>query len=186
MWNNQRECDPLKYIENHHKFSCIGLVQKYIVWEKMVSVVGEMFCNPYTTELVVRRRRESLKRDRYDVFDLSDNLIFTVDGGIWNIRRKRVLRDATGTPLLSMRTKVTHIPHWSSYLYINILSTKSFNYISIVEEWSHVVYMKFGWVLMERLSKTLKQQVNSKYIFRESWLHNLIFPSKTQLLICVT
>lgn len=74
----------------------------------MVSVVGEMFCNPYTTELVVRRRRESLKRDRYDVFDLSDNLIFTIEGGTWNIRRKRVLRDATGIPLLSMRTKVTH------------------------------------------------------------------------------
>ncbi|OAP04210.1 hypothetical protein AXX17_AT3G10880 [Arabidopsis thaliana] len=73
----------------------------------MVSVVGEMFCNPYTTELVVRRRRESLKRERYDVFDLSNNLIFTVDGGIWNIRRKRVLRDAAGIPLLSMRTKVT-------------------------------------------------------------------------------
>ncbi|KAL9290984.1 Protein LURP-one-related 9 [Arabidopsis thaliana] len=71
----------------------------------MVSVVGEMFCNPYTTELVVRRRRESLKRERYDVFDLSNNLIFTVDGGIWNIRRKRVLRDAAGIPLLSMRTK---------------------------------------------------------------------------------
>ncbi|KAL1187898.1 Protein LURP-one-related 9 [Cardamine amara subsp. amara] len=71
----------------------------------MVSVVGEMFCNPYTTELVVRRRRESLKRDRFDVFDLSDNLIFTVDGSIWNIRRKCVLRDATGIPLLSMRTK---------------------------------------------------------------------------------
>ncbi|CAH2054117.1 unnamed protein product [Thlaspi arvense] len=71
----------------------------------MVSVVGEMFCNPYTTELVVRRQRESLRRDRYDVFDLSDNLIFTIDGGIWNIRRKRVLRDATGVPLLSMRTK---------------------------------------------------------------------------------
>uniref|UniRef100_A0A1J3IJT1 Protein LURP-one-related 9 n=1 Tax=Noccaea caerulescens TaxID=107243 RepID=A0A1J3IJT1_NOCCA len=83
----------------------------------MVSVVGEMFCNPYTTELVVRRRRESLKRDRYDVFDLSDNLIFTVDGGIWNIRRKRVLRDATGTPLLSMRTKglVTMRYKWEVY-----------------------------------------------------------------------
>ncbi|CAA7041442.1 unnamed protein product [Microthlaspi erraticum] len=83
----------------------------------MVSVVGEMFCNPYTTELVVRRRRESLKRDRYDVFDLSDNLIFTIDGSIWNIRRKRVLRDASGTPLLSMRTKglVTMRYKWEVY-----------------------------------------------------------------------
>ncbi|KAJ0249481.1 Protein LURP-one-related 9 [Hirschfeldia incana] len=83
----------------------------------MVSVVGEMFCNPYTTELVVRRRRESLRRDRFDVFDLSDNLIFTVDGGTWNIRRKRVLRDATGSPLLSMRTKgiVTIRYTWEVY-----------------------------------------------------------------------
>ncbi|EOA31502.1 hypothetical protein CARUB_v10014688mg [Capsella rubella] len=83
----------------------------------MVSVVGEMFCNPYTTELVVRRRRESLKTDRYDVFDHSDNLIFTVDGGIWNIRRKRVLRDATGVPVLSMRTKgvVTMRYKWEVY-----------------------------------------------------------------------
>ncbi|CAF2127070.1 hypothetical protein BRARA_C03347 [Brassica rapa] len=83
----------------------------------MVSVVGEMFCNPYTTELVVRRRRESLKRDRFDVFDLSDNLIFTIDGGTWNIRRKRVLRDATGLPLLSMRTKgiVTMRYKWEVY-----------------------------------------------------------------------
>ncbi|CAN6810080.1 hypothetical protein Bca4012_003956 [Brassica carinata] len=83
----------------------------------MVSVVGEMFCNPYTTELVVRRRRESLKRDRFDVFDLSDNLIFTIDGGTWNIRRKRVLRDATGLSLLSMRTKgiVTMRYKWEVY-----------------------------------------------------------------------
>ncbi|XP_010489870.1 PREDICTED: protein LURP-one-related 9-like [Camelina sativa] len=83
----------------------------------MVSVVGEMFCNPYTTELVVRRRRESLKKERYDVFDLSNNLIFTVDGGIWDIRRKRVLRDATGTPLLSMRTKglITMRYNWEVY-----------------------------------------------------------------------
>ncbi|XP_019096750.1 PREDICTED: protein LURP-one-related 9-like [Camelina sativa] len=83
----------------------------------MVSVVGEMFCNPYTTELVVRRRRESLKKERYDVFDLSNNLIFTVDGGIWDIRRRRVLRDATGTPLLSMRTKglITMRYNWAVY-----------------------------------------------------------------------
>ncbi|XP_024015056.1 protein LURP-one-related 9 [Eutrema salsugineum] len=83
----------------------------------MVSVVEEMFCNPYITELMVRRRRESLKRDRYDVYDLSDNLIFTIDGGTWNIRRKRVLRDATGIPLLSMRTKglVTMRYKWEVY-----------------------------------------------------------------------
>ncbi|CAH8283493.1 unnamed protein product [Eruca vesicaria subsp. sativa] len=83
----------------------------------MVSVVGEMFCNPYTTELVVRRQRESLKRDRFDVFDLSGNLIFTVDGGTWNIRRKRTLRDASGIPLLSMRTKgiITMRYKWEVY-----------------------------------------------------------------------
>ncbi|CAN6921493.1 unnamed protein product, partial [Brassica oleracea] len=42
--------------------------------------------------------------DRYDTLDLSDNLIFAIDGGIRNIRRKRVLCDYTGIPLPSMKT----------------------------------------------------------------------------------
>ncbi|KAF3600421.1 hypothetical protein F2Q69_00038783, partial [Brassica cretica] len=44
--------------------------------------------------------------DRYDTFDLSDNLIFAIDGGIRNIRRKRVLCDYTGIPLPSMKTMI--------------------------------------------------------------------------------
>ncbi|KAH0943925.1 hypothetical protein HID58_003562, partial [Brassica napus] len=39
--------------------------------------------------------RVSESLDRYDAFDLSDNPIFAIDGGIRNIRRKRVLCDTT-------------------------------------------------------------------------------------------
>ncbi|KAF2542339.1 hypothetical protein F2Q68_00032967, partial [Brassica cretica] len=54
--------------------------------------------------------------DRYDTFDLSDNLIFAIDGGIRNIRRKRVLCDYTGIPLPSMKTMVVHDFSWGGLI----------------------------------------------------------------------
>ncbi|OAY46344.1 protein LURP-one-related 14 [Manihot esculenta] len=81
-----------------------------------VSVVGDGYCFPYPMELIVKKKIKKLSSAQFEVFDLSGNLLLQVDGGVWNLKMKRILRDPAGFPILTMRGKALTFWHkWKAY-----------------------------------------------------------------------
>ncbi|CAI0416192.1 unnamed protein product [Linum tenue] len=82
-----------------------------------VSVVGDGYCFPYCKELVVKKKIKGLSNALFEVFDLCGNIILHVEGGVWNFRMKRVFRDASGFPVLTLYGKSLTLWHkWSAYI----------------------------------------------------------------------
>ncbi|PON79062.1 LURP1-related protein domain containing protein [Parasponia andersonii] len=71
----------------------------------MVSVVGDGFCVPYPVELTVKKKNHGLFDSCYEALDVNGNLFLQVNGSFRNFQKKRVMRDAAGLPLLTMREK---------------------------------------------------------------------------------
>ncbi|XVE69501.1 hypothetical protein DITRI_Ditri09bG0157000 [Diplodiscus trichospermus] len=81
------------------------LVQNMASDDHMVKVVGDRFCVPYTMELLVKKKVQSLSNAHYDVFDSTGNVLLQVDGGVWNFYKKRVMKDPAGLPVITLREK---------------------------------------------------------------------------------
>ncbi|XP_039020095.1 protein LURP-one-related 14-like, partial [Hibiscus syriacus] len=69
----------------------------------MIKVVGDRFCLPYTTELFVKEKIQSPYSSHYDVFDSTGNTLLRVDGGARNLKRRRVMSDPAGFPVITIR-----------------------------------------------------------------------------------
>ncbi|CAN0888351.1 Protein LURP-one-related 14 [Linum grandiflorum] len=82
-----------------------------------VSVVGDGYCFPYCKELVVKKTIKGLSNAQFEVLDPCGNLLLRVEGGVWNLRMKRVFRDPSGFPLLTLYGKqsITLWHKWSAY-----------------------------------------------------------------------
>lgn len=74
--------------------------------DPIVSVVENRFCLPYAAELLVKKKVQAFSNAHYDVYDATGNILLQIDGGVWNLKRKRVMRDPAGLPVLTMREKV--------------------------------------------------------------------------------
>lgn len=74
--------------------------------DRMIKLVGDRFCVPYTRELLVKKKIQSLHNAHYDVFDTTGNVLLQVDGGVWNLHKKRVMKDPAGLPVITLREKV--------------------------------------------------------------------------------
>ncbi|KAG4962181.1 hypothetical protein JHK84_039278 [Glycine max] len=73
----------------------------------MISVVEDSFCVTYPTEITVKKNyRGFFLNQRYEVLDVNGDLLLQVDGSSLDVRKKRVMRDAAGSPILTMREKV--------------------------------------------------------------------------------
>ncbi|XVF84078.1 hypothetical protein PTKIN_Ptkin16aG0546000 [Pterospermum kingtungense] len=73
--------------------------------DQIIKVVGDRFCVPYTMELLVKRKIQSFSNAHYDVFDTTGNVLLQVDGGVWNLHKKRVMKDPSGLPVVTLREK---------------------------------------------------------------------------------
>ncbi|KAK8293508.1 hypothetical protein V6Z11_D06G193600 [Gossypium hirsutum] len=73
--------------------------------DEMIKVVGDRFCVPYTMELLVKKKIQSFSNSHYDVFDTTGNILLQVNGGIWNLQKKRVMKDPAGLPVVTLREK---------------------------------------------------------------------------------
>lgn len=73
-----------------------------------IRVVGDEFCVPYYTDLVVKKKLKSIfSSTHYQVFDTNGTLMFKVDdGGGFSQHSNRYMRDAGGFPIVLMRNKV--------------------------------------------------------------------------------
>ncbi|KAL1307944.1 hypothetical protein HN51_049860 [Arachis hypogaea] len=73
----------------------------------MISVVDDKFCVVNPTEMIVKKKYNGLLlKQRYKVKDVNGKLLLQVDGPSLSIHKKRVMRDAQGSPILIMQEKV--------------------------------------------------------------------------------
>ncbi|KAK4363289.1 hypothetical protein RND71_018530 [Anisodus tanguticus] len=73
--------------------------------ETPISVVGDWFCVPYHIDLIVKKKIRGLTDAHIDVLDMTGNLLFQHDGSVWQLNKKRIMRDPAGLPILTMREK---------------------------------------------------------------------------------
>nr|CAB3456132.1 unnamed protein product [Digitaria exilis]CAB3503292.1 unnamed protein product [Digitaria exilis] len=71
-----------------------------------VAVVSRQFCAPYAVPLTVVKKAISLSGGDFVVTDGNGAEMLRVKGAVFSIHDRRVLRDAAGHPLVSMREKV--------------------------------------------------------------------------------
>ncbi|KAK7385801.1 hypothetical protein VNO78_31672 [Psophocarpus tetragonolobus] len=72
-----------------------------------MSVVEDSFCVREATEITVKKKyRGFFLKQRYEVLDVNSDLLLQVDGSSLDVRKKRVMRDAAGSPILTMRQKI--------------------------------------------------------------------------------
>ncbi|KAF5189584.1 Lurp-one-related [Thalictrum thalictroides] len=72
-----------------------------------ISVVGAQYCAPYPVDLTIMRKVMTITDGNFAVSDVNGNILFKVKGSFFTLHDKRVLLDAAGNPLLSMRQKVS-------------------------------------------------------------------------------
>ncbi|KAK6279603.1 hypothetical protein POUND7_019870 [Theobroma cacao] len=71
-----------------------------------IVVIGEQFLAPYPVELKIQQKIFTLAENNFDVTDVNGSLIFKVKGKLFSIRDRRILLDAVGNPLVSLKQKI--------------------------------------------------------------------------------
>ncbi|EER98231.1 protein LURP-one-related 10 [Sorghum bicolor] len=80
-----------------------------------VAVVAPHFCAPYVVQLLVKERF-SLREGDFTITDTNGAVVITVKGALISIHNRRLLLDAAGNPLLSLREKVISMHNtWEAY-----------------------------------------------------------------------
>ena len=73
-----------------------------------VAVVSPQFCAPHVVPLTVTKKAISRSGRDFIVTDANGAEMLRVNGAIFSVHDRRVLLDAAGQPLLSMREKVIY------------------------------------------------------------------------------
>lgn len=70
-----------------------------------MAVVGQQFCAPYPVDLSIVRKLLKITEGNFSVTDVNGNVMFTVKGKFFSLHDKRVLLDASGQPVLTLKQK---------------------------------------------------------------------------------
>ncbi|GMH28552.1 hypothetical protein Nepgr_030395 [Nepenthes gracilis] len=71
-----------------------------------VVVVGPQFVAPFPVTLIITKKLFSMREGEFAVTDVNGGLIFTVKGSFLAIADRRLLLDAAGNPLVTLRQKL--------------------------------------------------------------------------------
>ncbi|XP_022734698.1 protein LURP-one-related 10-like [Durio zibethinus] len=71
-----------------------------------VSIIGPHFCVPYPIELAVASKILTITDGNFLVTDSNGNIIFKVKGTFLTINDRRVLLDAAGNPIVTLKQKL--------------------------------------------------------------------------------
>ncbi|KAG4925333.1 hypothetical protein JHK87_050873 [Glycine soja] len=71
------------------------------------AVIGPQFCAPYPLDLAVVKKVMTLSDGNFVVTDVNGNVVFKVKGSLMTLRDRRILVDAAGNPLVTLRRKGT-------------------------------------------------------------------------------
>ncbi|KAK9154071.1 hypothetical protein Sjap_001551 [Stephania japonica] len=71
-----------------------------------IAVIGRQFCAPYAMDLVIVRKVLSMTAGNFSIRNVNGNTMFKVKAKFGSLRGRRVLVDASGSPIVSMQRKV--------------------------------------------------------------------------------
>lgn len=109
-----------KYTPQHRNFISISIqflceLQSAVManWQPHVTgpanqtggIVGPEYCAPYNVDLAVVRKVMTLA-DSFNVTDVNGKTVFKLKGSLMTLHDHRVLLDATGKPIVTLRRKV--------------------------------------------------------------------------------
>ncbi|GLJ38517.1 hypothetical protein SUGI_0784930 [Cryptomeria japonica] len=69
-------------------------------------VVHQRFCAPYPIELTVQKKLLTLSGGDFAITDSNGNVVFRVAGKVMSLHDRRLLQDAAGNPLLTLKQKM--------------------------------------------------------------------------------
>ncbi|XVF37504.1 hypothetical protein REPUB_Repub20aG0014500 [Reevesia pubescens] len=73
---------------------------------KPVSIISPHFCAPYPVDLAIVRKVLTITDGNFVVTDINGNIVFKVKGAFLTIRDRRVLLDAAGHPIVTLKQKL--------------------------------------------------------------------------------
>ena len=80
------------------------------------AVIGPQFCAPYPLDLAVVKKVMTLSDGNFVVTDVNGNVVFKVKGSLMTLRDRRILVDAAGNPLVTLRRKImTAHDRWQAF-----------------------------------------------------------------------
>lgn len=78
-----------------------------------MAIVNPNFCAPYPVELGIVRKVMTITDGNFAVTDVNGNLLFKVKEPMFSLSDKRILLDASDTPILTLKENVrTHFLFW--------------------------------------------------------------------------
>ncbi|RDX86584.1 Protein LURP-one-related 15, partial [Mucuna pruriens] len=80
------------------------------------AVIGPQYCAPYPVDLAVVKKVMTISDGNFVVTDVNGNVVFKIKGSLLTLRDRRVLIDATGKPLVTLRAKImTAHDRWQAF-----------------------------------------------------------------------
>lgn len=80
------------------------------------AIFGPQYCAPYPVDLAVVKKVMTISDGNFAVADVNGNIVFKVKGSLLTLRDRRVLLDAAGNPITTLRRKiVTMHDRWEAY-----------------------------------------------------------------------
>jgi hypothetical protein len=70
------------------------------------TIIGPQYCAPYPLDLAVVKKVMTVSDGNFAVTDVNGNIVFKVKGSLLTLRDRRVLVDAAGNPIATLRRKV--------------------------------------------------------------------------------
>ncbi|XP_061357867.1 protein LURP-one-related 10 [Gastrolobium bilobum] len=70
------------------------------------TVIGPQYCAPYPVDLAVVKKVMTISDGNFVVTDVNGNIVFKVKGSLLTLRDRRVLIDAAGKPIVTLRRKM--------------------------------------------------------------------------------
>ncbi|TKY65732.1 LURP-one-related 15 [Spatholobus suberectus] len=81
-----------------------------------IAVIGPQYCAPYPVDLAVVKKVMAISDGNFVVTDVNGNVIFKVKGSLLTLRDRRVLIDAAGNPIVTLRRKImTAHDRWQAF-----------------------------------------------------------------------
>ncbi|XP_058739794.1 protein LURP-one-related 10-like [Vicia villosa] len=79
-------------------------------------IIGPQYCAPYPLELAVVKKVMTISDGNYVVTDVNGNIVFKVKDPLLTLHERRVLLDAAGYPIITLRRKIaTMHDRWEAY-----------------------------------------------------------------------
>lgn len=71
-----------------------------------IAIVGPHFCSPHPVDLAITRKVLTITDGNFVVTDVNANFIFRVKGSLLTLHGRRLILDAAGNPIITLRQKV--------------------------------------------------------------------------------